>query len=62
MALRELPPDQLHVLELAYFSGYTHREIAELLELPLGIVKGHMRLGLQKIWGHSDFRGIEVPG
>src|SRR5918997_883979 len=38
-ALRGLPPEQLKVLELAYFSGYTHTEIAELLDLPLGTGK-----------------------
>jgi hypothetical protein len=37
------------ILELAYFSGYTHVEIAELLGVPLGTVKGRMRLGLKKM-------------
>ncbi|MCA1847541.1 MAG: sigma-70 family RNA polymerase sigma factor, partial [Actinobacteria bacterium] len=44
-ALKGLPEEQLKVLELAYFSGYTHVEIAGLLDLPLGTVKGRMRLG-----------------
>jgi RNA polymerase sigma-70 factor (ECF subfamily) len=48
-ALDALPPEQLKILELAYFSGYTHVEIAELLGVPLGTVKGRMRLGLKKI-------------
>jgi RNA polymerase sigma-70 factor (ECF subfamily) len=61
-ALRGLPPEQLQVLELAYFSGYTHTEIAELLSLPLGTVKGRMRLGLQKIREYFDSRGMAVPG
>jgi RNA polymerase sigma-70 factor (ECF subfamily) len=61
-ALRGLPPEQLTVLELAYFSGYTHKEIAELLGLPLGTVKGRMRLGLQKIREYFDSRGMVVPG
>jgi len=61
-ALRALPPEQLKVLELAYYSGYTHMEIADLLDLPLGTVKGRMRLGLQKIREHFDSRGMEVPG
>jgi len=39
-ALRGLPSEQLKVLDLAYFSGYTHVEIADLLDLPLGTVKG----------------------
>src|SRR5688572_26309325 len=38
-ALKALPKEQLKILELAYFSGYTHVEIAELLRLPLGTVK-----------------------
>ena len=60
-ALQVLPPEQLKVLELAYFSGYTHTEIAELLDLPLGTVKGRMRLGLKKIREYFDSRGTEVP-
>ena len=61
-ALQGLPPEQLKVLELAYFSGYTHMEIAELLDLPLGTVKGRMRLGLKKIREYFDSRGMAVPG
>jgi RNA polymerase sigma-70 factor, ECF subfamily len=60
-ALRILPPEQLKVLELAYYSGYTHVEIADLLDLPLGTVKGRMRLGLQKIREYFDTSGKEVP-
>jgi len=61
-ALRILPPEQLKVLELAYYSGYTHVEIADLLDLPLGTVKGRMRLGLQKVREYFDTSGREVPG
>ena len=60
-ALKTLPKEQLKILELAYFSGYTHVEIAESLELPLGTVKGRMRLGLQKIRGFFQARGAAVP-
>jgi RNA polymerase sigma-70 factor (ECF subfamily) len=60
-ALRSLPEEQLKVLELAYFSGYTHVEIAELLELPLGTVKGRMRLGLKKIRDYFSSRDMAVP-
>jgi RNA polymerase sigma-70 factor (ECF subfamily) len=48
-ALLELPPDQRQVIELAYFGGFTHSEIARMLELPAGTVKGRMRLGLSKL-------------
>ena len=60
-ALSTLPPEQLKILELAYFSGYTHVQIAELLELPLGTVKGRMRLGLKKIKDYFDSQGMAVP-
>jgi RNA polymerase sigma-70 factor (ECF subfamily) len=48
-AVEELPPDQRRVIELAYFSGFTHSEIAGMLDLPAGTVKGRMRLGLSKL-------------
>ena len=48
-ALEELPPEQRRVIELAYFGGYTHTEIARMLDLPPGTVKGRMRLGLTKM-------------
>ncbi len=60
-ALSILPEEQLKVLELAYFSGYTHVEIAQLLELPLGTVKGRMRLGLKKMKDYFDTQGMAVP-
>jgi RNA polymerase sigma-70 factor (ECF subfamily) len=48
-ALGELPREQSRVIELAFFGGFTHSEIAEMLGMPLGTVKGRMRLGLEKI-------------
>ena len=48
-ALTALPPDQLKVIELAYFGGFTHSEIANMLDTPLGTIKGRMRLGLEKM-------------
>ena len=61
-ALNTLPDEQLKILELAYFSGYTHVEIADLLDLPLGTVKGRLRLGLKKIKGYFDSQDMAVPG
>src|SRR5215213_5295973 len=60
-ALGTLPPEQLKILELAYFSGYTHMEISNLLDLPLGTVKGRMRLGLKKIRDYFESRDAAVP-
>ena len=48
-ALDELPADQRKVIELAYFGGLSHGQIAEALGLPPGTVKGRMRLGLRKL-------------
>jgi RNA polymerase sigma-70 factor (ECF subfamily) len=48
-ALGGLPTEQSRVIELAYFGGFSHSEIASMLGMPLGTVKGRMRLGLEKI-------------
>jgi RNA polymerase sigma-70 factor, ECF subfamily len=48
-AMKTLPDDQRQVIELAYFGSFTHVEIAEMLALPAGTVKGRMRLGLTKL-------------
>jgi len=48
-ALRELPAEQSKVIELAYFGGFSHTEIASMLKTPIGTVKGRMRLGLTKL-------------
>jgi RNA polymerase sigma-70 factor (ECF subfamily) len=53
-ALNTLPPEQLKILELAYFSGYTHVQISELVDVPLGTMKGRMRLGLKKMRDYFD--------
>jgi RNA polymerase sigma-70 factor (ECF subfamily) len=50
-ALGELPGEQAKVIQLAYFGGFSHSEIAGMLGVPLGTVKGRMRLGLEKIRG-----------
>jgi RNA polymerase sigma-70 factor, ECF subfamily len=48
-ALETLPAEQRRTIELAYFGGFTHSQIAELLDEPIGTVKGRMRLGLEKM-------------
>lgn len=47
--VEQLPTDQRRVVELAYFGGFTHEEIARALDQPLGTVKGRMRLALEKM-------------
>jgi RNA polymerase sigma-70 factor, ECF subfamily len=48
-ALNDLPDEQSEVIGLAYFGGFSHSEIAEMLQQPLGTIKGRMRLGLEKV-------------
>lgn len=48
-ALMKIPTDQRLVIELAYFQGWTHTEIAEGTQIPLGTVKARMRLGLIRL-------------
>jgi RNA polymerase sigma-70 factor (ECF subfamily) len=48
-ALEGLPGEQRQVVDLAYFQGLTHVEIAEKLALPLGTVKSRLRLALDKM-------------
>src|SRR5436190_9933217 len=48
-ALLNIPSEQRMVIELAYFQGWTHSEIAEGCEIPVGTVKARMRLGLSHL-------------
>jgi len=57
-ALLSLPVEQRMVIELAYFQGWTHSEIAEGCQIPLGTVKARMRLGLIRLKKHLEEIGI----
>jgi RNA polymerase sigma-70 factor (ECF subfamily) len=59
-AMTTLPDDQRRAIEQAYFEGLTHHEIAERNGLPLGTVKGRLRLGLQKLHGALSATGHRV--
>jgi RNA polymerase sigma-70 factor (ECF subfamily) len=59
-ALATLPEEQSKVIELAYFGGFTHTEIAAMLKAPIGTVKGRMRLGLKKLRDELD-HGAVLP-
>ncbi|MFS2316793.1 sigma-70 family RNA polymerase sigma factor [Maricaulis sp. D1M11] len=48
-AMMELPADQKDVLDLAFGQGFSHREIADHLDLPLGTVKSRVRLAMAKM-------------
>jgi RNA polymerase sigma-70 factor, ECF subfamily len=48
-AIQALPREQSRVIELAYFGGFSHTEIAAMIDAPVGTVKGRMRLGLKKL-------------
>jgi RNA polymerase sigma-70 factor, ECF subfamily len=59
-ALQALPSDQVKVIELAYYGGFTHTEIAGMLNTPVGTVKGRMRLGLEKMRSRLAAEGASV--
>lgn len=50
-AMASLPPEQRQVVDLAYYGGYSQTEIARRVGIPLGTVKGRMRLALDKLRG-----------
>lgn len=47
--LAELPHEQAHVIDLAFYHGLTHQQLADQMQLPLGTIKTRLRLGLQKL-------------
>lgn len=57
-AMDSLPAEQRQAVELAYFSGYSHREISEMIQVPLSTVKGRMRLAMEKIHSYLQGRGF----
>lgn len=59
-ALNDLPSDQKLLIERIYFQGLTQRELAELLDVPIGTVKSRIRLGLQKLRDRLSATGWEV--
>jgi RNA polymerase sigma-70 factor (ECF subfamily) len=48
-ALKQIPPEQRQAVELAFFSGLTHEQIAEQLGAPLGTIKARIRRGLLRL-------------
>jgi RNA polymerase sigma-70 factor (ECF subfamily) len=59
-ALDGLPDEQSRVIELAFYGGYTHSEIAQMLDTPIGTIKGRMRLGMEKMRHTLEAAGVVV--
>ena len=61
--MAELPEEQLEVLRLAYFDGLSHSEIASLIGIPLGTVKGRVRLALERMRAAAEMYDLfpETP-
>ena len=59
-ALHDLREEERSPIVLAYFGGYTYREVAEMLDQPEGTVKGRIRTGLQRLRGNLAAAGIGV--
>ncbi|HKC20096.1 MAG TPA: sigma-70 family RNA polymerase sigma factor [Candidatus Dormibacteraeota bacterium] len=57
-ALQRLPAEQKQAVELAYYGGYSQREIAEMAKVPLSTVKGRMRLALEKLHSYLEGKGL----
>ncbi|MDQ6900597.1 MAG: sigma-70 family RNA polymerase sigma factor [Candidatus Dormibacteraeota bacterium] len=57
-ALQRLPQEQRQAVELAFYHGYTQKEIAESVNVPLSTVKGRMRLALEKLHSYLQGRGL----
>jgi RNA polymerase sigma factor (sigma-70 family) len=57
-ALMHIPTEQRMVIELAYFQGWTHTEIADGCQLPLGTVKARMRLSLLHLKRSLEQMGV----
>ncbi|HEV7236455.1 MAG TPA: sigma-70 family RNA polymerase sigma factor [Ktedonobacteraceae bacterium] len=57
-ALMDIPTEQRMVIELAYFQGWTHTEISQGCQIPLGTVKARMRLGLQHLKKALEKMGV----
>lgn len=58
IVLKDLPAEQRQVLDLAFFGGLTHTELAERLQQPLGTIKSRMRMGLIRLRGLIQEPGI----
>ena len=61
-SLESLPADERQAIELAYFGGYTYREVATRLDQPEGTVKSRIRSGLKRLRRDLNTSGITTTG
>jgi RNA polymerase sigma-70 factor (ECF subfamily) len=61
-SLAALPPDERAAIELAYWGGYTYREVAARLDQPEGTIKSRIRSGLGRLRGQLSAAGITNGG
>jgi RNA polymerase sigma-70 factor (ECF subfamily) len=62
-AVAQLPEEQKQILTLAYFGGYSHRQIAEMLDQPLETVKPRIRLAMQQLrLRKRETRYVKIQG
>lgn len=47
--LQQIPPEQAQIVQLSFFGGLSHTDMADMLDIPLGTIKTRLRLGLQKL-------------
>jgi RNA polymerase sigma-70 factor, ECF subfamily len=57
--MTRLPSEQTDLIQLAFFGGLSHSEIANRTGLPLGTVKTRLRLGMQKLKGLWQSSGLD---
>jgi RNA polymerase sigma-70 factor, ECF subfamily len=60
-AVATLSPGERDAIMLAYFDGYTYREVATLLGEPEGTIKSRIRLGLKKLADRLEAAGLGAP-
>ncbi len=59
-AVATLDSEQQHLIDLAFYSGYSHQQLADVTGLPLGTVKTKLRTALGKLRAH--FEGGQAGG